>query len=346
MKIVVNYSNIWKNSFLDGDNNSPVDIKKGRKYTSSSTELKKSENHQVRDITHNTVMGLLNRLIGDQRKLYQARNKEYEDTYYFEEIEDKVTFEKKKTIISKESIFLRNLKKDNYDRSAWTGIINDNHPLLSSNFSRRLFSIFDYTLEEIVDFILTGKEYESPDFLISSLNIKETCEKKINKLKAIEVTDSLKEVLDVLNNTFKDVNYLSKKELIYTSKLYYSALYIMLNNIQEESDISDALTKNGNISGISKGNFTAKDFMKSFTEGKKIIYGNPYKTNYWKDSEVEGGKKKKIEELISVESGILEINIDIDKDKARELRDLIDDAAVGTFYLGKKGLAYVQRIKI
>ena len=72
MKIIVEYESSWRNSFLDGNNNEELP-KKGRKFIASMTSLKKPENFVQREVTIDTVMGILNRLIGDQRKLYQAR---------------------------------------------------------------------------------------------------------------------------------------------------------------------------------------------------------------------------------------------------------------------------------
>jgi len=53
------------------------------------TALKRSENFIRRNVTQNTVMGILNRLIGEQRKLYQARK---DKEYYFKNMESLVTF--------------------------------------------------------------------------------------------------------------------------------------------------------------------------------------------------------------------------------------------------------------
>ncbi|SFV51930.1 hypothetical protein MNB_SUP05-5-1040 [hydrothermal vent metagenome] len=41
-------------------------------------------------------------------------------------------------------------------------------------------------------------------------------------------------------------------------------------------------------------------------------------------------------------SGALSIIIDVDRDKAKEIRLMINDAGVSSFYLGKKGLAFVD----
>lgn len=48
--------------------------------------------------------------------------------------------------------------------------------------------------------------------------------------------------------------------------------------------------------------------------------------------------------LMTKASGQLEINIDVDRDKAKEIKTLIENAGVSSFYLGKKGLAYVTNI--
>ncbi|VVH56215.1 FIG00921294: hypothetical protein, partial [uncultured Gammaproteobacteria bacterium] len=88
MRITIKYDSCWRNSFLDGDNNVPVP-KRGRKYIASITSLKNEKNFLKREISEDTVMGVLNRLIGDQRKLYQSRQ---DENYYFADIENKVTY--------------------------------------------------------------------------------------------------------------------------------------------------------------------------------------------------------------------------------------------------------------
>ncbi len=91
MKIIIKYDSSWRNSFLDGSNNEPLP-KKGRNFIASMTELKKPENYLSRPVSKDTVMGILNRLIGDKRKLYQSRQ---EPNYYFADLEDLISFEDK-----------------------------------------------------------------------------------------------------------------------------------------------------------------------------------------------------------------------------------------------------------
>jgi 3-hydroxyisobutyrate dehydrogenase-like beta-hydroxyacid dehydrogenase len=48
--------------------------------------------------------------------------------------------------------------------------------------------------------------------------------------------------------------------------------------------------------------------------------------------------------MLTKASGVLEIIIDIPRDQAKELKKMIENAGVSSFYLGKKGLAYVTKI--
>jgi hypothetical protein len=81
--------------------------------------------------------------------------------------------------------------------------------------------------------------------------------------------------------------------------------------------------------------------MARYTTGdKKRIWGNPY----MREEFVKG--EGKIKQLLTKASGQLEVNIDIEREDARHLKLLIDSAGVSSFYLGKKGLAYVSDIRI
>ena len=134
----------------------------------------------------------------------------------------------------------------------------------------------------------------------------------------------------------------SNKGLIYPISLYCSSLYLQLNRLEQKEsyDMSKAKTKAGGIAGISNNGFTKKDFMACYTTGdKKKIWGNPYINEQFIKGE---GKQKN---LMTKASGKLEISIDVDKSRASEIANLIDYAGVSSFYLGKKGLAYVSKIR-
>jgi hypothetical protein len=102
--------------------------------------------------------------------------------------------------------------------------------------------------------------------------------------------------------------------------------------------MESAKTKAGGISGISKRGFTTKDFMNRFTTGeKKKIWGNPY----IRKERIKGIGE--VTSLMTKASGQLEINLDISRDKAKEIKTMIENAGVSSFYLGKKGLAYISK---
>ena len=107
MKITITYEASWRNSFLDGSNNDSLP-KNGRKFIGSMTNLKNADHFINRNITIDTVMGILNRLIGDQRKLYQARSSE---DYYFRDIESQVRFVDKPEHVNPEVVYIRNIAR-------------------------------------------------------------------------------------------------------------------------------------------------------------------------------------------------------------------------------------------
>ena len=79
--------------------------------------------------------------------------------------------------------------------------------------------------------------------------------------------------------------------------------------------------------------------MSRFTTGeKKKIWGNPY----IREEFIKGGGK--VKHLMTKASGSLEIVVDVERDKAKEIKSMIDNAGVSSFYLGKKGLAYVTDV--
>lgn len=336
MKISIEYEASWRNSFLDGDNNSPLP-KAGREYLGSMTTLKQEGNFIERTVTLDTVMGLLNRLIGDQRKLYQARAKKNAPIYYFEDIESKISFEDK-PLFTNEIVYIRNMKGSD-DQNSFTGMIKGNEPIFNSNYSKQFWGVLALDVKEICAFIVNDKFLEKeisldPITVISRLE-------ELDKFKAIEVDDVIEKVLAVLVVSFPDIQYIENNGLIKPIRLYCSALYLQLERLSERFDVSSAKTKAGGISGISKRGFTKKDFMVRYTTGdKKVIWGNPF----MKKEKVKG--QGEVTSILTKASGQLEITIDVDRQKAQEIKDLIENAGVSAFYLGKKGLAYVSDIRL
>lgn len=336
MQIIIEYESSWRNSFLDGSNNEPLP-KGGRNFIASMTTLKQAGNYKKRDVSKDTVMGILNRLIGEQRKLYQARQ---DKEYYFTEIEKILKDEDivDKSTISNEMVYIRNVSGST-DQNSFTGMIKANDPAFKSEYSSELWGILWLDLDEVAQFICDEKYQIQTDIELDPITVCNQIE-LLSAEKAIDVVDSVKDALDILQSKFDDVNYLNAKEQLPLISLYASALYLQIERLSKKYDLSNALTKSGGLSGISKRGFTKKDFMDRYTTGsKKLIWGNPFLLKEKKKGEGE------VVSILSKASGQLIINLNISKEQALDLEEKIEDAGVSSFYLGKKGLAYVTDIR-
>lgn len=339
MRIIIEYESSWRNSFLDGSNDEKLPTK-GRNFVASMTELKKPENYFQREVTKNTVMGILSRLIGDQRKLYDARQN---GPYYFSDIEDKISFEDRPKVINREIAYIRNMKGST-DQNSFTGMIKVNDPIFLSDYSEEFWGVLLLDIEQLCEFILDDKsvkdfDVDNPISLdpVSILNRLES----IGKCKPIESEGLVKQASDRLASLFDKYKPLNTKGLQLILPMYCSALYLQMQRLEQRYDMSTAKSKMGGISGISNNGFTPKDFMDKYTTGaKKLIYGNPYV----REEFVKG--EGKINHNLTKANGQLEITLDIDTEQAKELKQMIDNAGVSSFYLGKKGLAYVSDIRL
>lgn len=338
MRIMINYEASWRNSFLDPTTSNNEKLPpKGRNFIASITTLNKrnSNNYIPREVTKDTVMGVLNRLIGDQRKLYQARSCQ---DYFFKEIESKVAFDDKPESVSEEMVYIRNTT-GNTDKNSYAGMIKSNDPIFTSDYSAELWGVLALSVGELSQFILYGMDINK-EIELNPLAIVQQLE-SLSSLKPLPKEGNIAKAHDFLANKFPEFNGINAKGLVLPTRFYYSALYLQLERLSGVYDVSTAKSKRGGLSGISKNNFTKKNFMGSYTTGgEKRIWGNPY--IYEEFVKGEG----KVKHLLKKASGKLEINLDIERDQAKELNTLIRNAGVSSFYLGKKGLAYVSDIRI
>lgn len=342
MKIVIEYESSWRNSFLDGDNNDPLP-KTGRKFIGSMKSLDKPENFIKRGISLDTVMGVLNRLIGDQRKLYQARSS---DGYYFEDIESEIVFKDQSKVLNNEMTYIRNITGST-DQNAFSGVIKTNDPMLSSDFSKQLWGVLGLSLDEVCSFIKSENYVVTVDISLDPTSIVERAEFLDKKVKLVDNVGAYGETVNFLNKYFPELTtekqpnpYVEKSGKVKPIRFYAAALYIQIERLNKNFDITKAKTKAGKVAGFSKRGFNGKrDFMKNFvTGGEKKIWGNPYIHEEF----VKGEGKTK--HLMTKASGTLEIEIDVKRDKAKQIKRMIENAGVSSFYLGKKGLAYVSKI--
>lgn len=334
MNITIDYEASWRNSFLDGSNNEALP-NKGRNFVASMTSLKKKENYQVREITKNTVMGILSRLIGDQRKLYQARSSK---NYYFSDLEGLISFEDKPEVVNQEIAYIRNMRGSE-DQNAFTGMIKVNDPIFKAEYSAVFWGVLTLNLPELCEFIVEDKKLET----VISLNPLDilTCLEEIKKRKPVEYEGQVKKASMALQAKFESMKPLNNKDKQLILPLYCSALYLQMQRLERRFDMSEAKSKRGGITGISHNGFTPKDFMNKYSTGeKKKIYGNPYIQEEFIKG--EGKVKNKLRKV----SGKLLIKVDVELEKAKEVKMLIENAGVSSFYFGKKGLAYVSKISL
>ena len=336
MRITINYEASWRNSFLDPatSNNEPLP-KDGRKFVGSMKSLKNAGNYTSQQVTLNTVMGVLNRLVGDQRKLYQARSS---DNYYFRDLEGCVRFEDNPEYINNEMVYIRNITGST-DENSYTGMIKISDPVFTSDYSSELWSVLAMDFDELCKFIMgsgdCNKTVElNPLEIIGRFEV-------LKKLKAVANEGTVLAAHTELSKIFDKFKGLNTKGEVSPISLYCSALYLQLGRLEKTYDLSSAKAKKGGLSGISNNGFTKKDFMDRYTTGdKKKIWGNPY----MREEFVKG--EGKTTHLLTKASGKLNVNIDVDREQARQLQHDIECAGVSSFYLGKKGLAYVSDIRI
>ncbi|WP_269617935.1 type I-Fv CRISPR-associated protein Cas5fv [Zhongshania sp. BJYM1] len=351
MKIVIEYDSSWRNSFLDGNNNEPLP-RSGRTFIAASSSLndrKKPDSYKAVGVTKQTVFGVLCRLVGDQRKLYQSQQS---DSYFLKGLEELVTFVDK-PIFSNEITYIRNMA-GSYDREAYTGPINTNHWLFKSDFSNGLWNLAFIDLNGLIDFIVNNVEHIGdvdldPRKIIERFNsLKAITLNKVDQLGLTEdnvleaigtfnesrTNNKLKELFPSMQKSFSDIEYI-KEDKVDIRAIYCSTLYLKLVRLNEQG-----VNIEGNIKGFSVAGLTPKDFMASFTQGKKKVYGNPY----LKKEKIKG--QGEVTSMMTKACGQLEISINVDRDKGQEIRSLIENAGVSPFYLGKKGLAYVSNIRV
>ena len=345
MRITIKYEAAWQNSFLDGSNNEPLP-KTGRNFIASVKTLKaNTKNFIQREISHDTVMGVLNRLIGDQRKLYQAKNC---PNYFFAELENNITFENihdRSKPINMEMVYIRNITGST-DQNFFTGMIKGNHPVFNSTYSSEFWGVLWLSLDQLFCFIEENSYSVKLEdtVLLDPLSIL-TRSNELKELKPIDSHESIDKAVGHLESIFPDQNYVESSGKINSVRLYAAALYIQLDRLSKRFDMKDACNRKGSnqyVYGYSKRGFNGpRDFMKNFTTGEeKTIWGNPYLLKEKRKGEGE------VVSMLTKASGTLDIHLDIDSEKATQLKNMIEAAGVSSFYLGKKGLAYVDNLRI
>lgn len=314
MQIIINYESKWGNSFLSEPND------KGERKYIASKKASKNKSDTEKNISLDTVYGILYRLLGSRKPLKIILK---EDNSIMKKLieENKINFNVSKKIQTKELVYIRN--KNNHEIS-YSGVPNEN--LLKIKDIKKPLSVLFYNRDELLEYILSNKPYD--------LKLKE----ETKSISILEISKMLSDFgknkdLKLNNNEYKSLNKSYKnifKQDIHPESACLTFLAINKSIhyfFKNKTEKLIKLSNNNTFAGISLNghSYTEKTFMQQFAN-KKINYGNQYK--------------------IKKENGVLKINIDCDLESAEEIKVLLNNAGVSSFYLGKKGLAYVDEIII
>lgn len=348
MEIVINYSGKWGNSFLsppnelnedDVLNNKNVSIHKDRSYVASLSNLNSLKGdvldfYKKRDISLDTVYGVIYRLCGATYNLEKLKIK---DKSIISSLikNKKISFESKE-IETQETVFLRN-KELSSERESYSGLPDDSFLKLEN--IQKYLNVLNYNRENLLKYLLEDKFFEQETEINDILTLLNLLNESLDKKNGFLIKE---DEIEFVNNKYK---ILFEKEIESKSNLRLLAINKAMKEFSEVNVNSKKyLTSNNTLAGISLNgkSFTLKDLMKKFAE-KKIVYGNPYIINSWIKDE-ENGKNINFNKKLSKSHGQLIINIECDYDTSLELETMIYNAGVSSFYVGKKGLAYIKEI--
>ncbi len=343
MKVIINYNSKWGNSFLSEKNEFKVEdnVHKNRSYVASLSKINSFKNknnslnfYKQKEIGLDTVYGLLYRLIGARKPLEKVL---VEDSSILKVLieKNKINFEEKTKDLSDESVYLRNDSLST-DQNSYSGI-PDNSIFLIDDFIHSLDILF-YSRQELIDFILFDKKVKVKNNIKDILSLSKKIE-ELNKKNQNKITEQE----SILINT--KINKIFKTEIKEGANLALLALNKSIheaskNNLELKSFLTSSMTLTG--VALAGRSFTIKDFMRKFAN-PKIVYGNPYQTDFWIPNPYND-KNMKFNKKMTKKNGVLTINIDCSFEEAEEIKSMIENAGVSAFYVGKKGLGYVEKI--
>lgn len=126
MRILIKYDSSWRNSFLE-DGEGVLDV--ARKFVATS---RSKEGPNVKDISMDTILGVLSRLIGDKRRLNVAKSK---DDFYFKDMDisfKDIPFE---SVVWNEIVLLTNKSNKKPPKDTFFGILQEDEPIFMSEYA-------------------------------------------------------------------------------------------------------------------------------------------------------------------------------------------------------------------
>lgn len=340
MKIKIKYDSSWGSSFHDKPYEEEK-TKKGSKWSSGkfigSSKGKDYFKQIKKDITKDTVLGILYRLLGDPRQLSQIK-KESNPFFNPEKISFEDNFRETDSVVS-----LLNTNGDG-DTLRTPQSPEKDPRFLGSLFSEIWSPAFLTDPDDILKIFVSQNGYvdktlpiktrlELVDFIIPADAVGDSLKKRDKKHPLIsEVTDlkAIKKYRAIVSN-FGNI-----KKSIDDLKITYQDLKIILIHLNYQNVLVNHPDLPKKIVGFYYNGIDKRSFCEDI-----LLDSCPSRWTRWLEEE---GKKSKDTFSLRVKDG--ELTIHIDTPDGENIKEMIEDAGVHTFIVGKKGLGYISKIEV
>jgi len=361
MKIIIKYDSSWQAGMLDGnhDEKSYNTTRKNLKSVDDFSGPKISENILPieKNVSISTVHGLLYRLTGDVRPLWMI--KKYDP--YLDNFVSSVKFEIVDEVIADQAMALRDISNAD-NPGSWSGPVKTETCkwFTEPELREQLFYPLSCSPSQLYDLIVNGVYGRDPNLRFNNrLGILEYVNHIKNKgftcpVKRQTAMEYLKENFEQKTGKTKpeydknltaDGKFADGYDAFVASALYLTHKYLCDKYKIAESNGVWSCAKFGvvetNENKWSKG-ISARGYGGNLVTQKdviKILANRNSVMNYPMDVSKKDRKNK-----VKTSGGTLIINLELSREQERHLKEMIEDAHVGTFRVGKKGLAYVDQI--
>lgn len=309
---------------------------------------KRYPNLRYQDIQKNTVYGILCRLIGDVRRIEVIKQ---DPDYILNKIEHAISFVDDVKVYQNEMVRLATPAKSMQNSS--DGVIKEDCIWLKeSKFIREFLSPLTIDEDNATQYInsLYNKTIDFSQYQYKGDLTVTDFKRELLRAEKIFTEKTTPEIIALIKGCFQKVNV---KNLF--GILLYEVLELMNQRSHYIEEIPLVLNKNNNIVGFASSNgwFTIREFNLNFVDQRKQSFYSPYSVPLKYDMIAPDSKGKGQQTInansnvgVTKETGQLIINLDVDQDTGENIKKLIKDAQVATFHLGKKGLAFIERIEI
>ena len=359
MKIVIEYNDSWTVSNLIGDQKTHFNKVRPQAKTldvfnreNEKFSIKKEDSFSRKiKITNDTIWGILYRIVGDVRPLHVI----IERNHYLKFLEKGLSFKQEEIKERSEFLAFQNIGnrsdsskkgfKNPENQFSWRGEIKNetNKFFLEKDLYQILLFPFLCSPQELYELIV-NKKFGKTDLIFKDarlriLSLDSNIKNNIIFSENIEIDKEMREkIINSLKSYFEKVKY-EESDIKKYKMFVYSALYMCYDHLCKKYEIKE---ENGKLS--------SKVFGKIETFQNKWSAGIAHRSITPKDLIAKLANKTYIinypVEDVAVSDGTIIIDCDIEEKDAKQLKEMIEEANVGVFRVGKKGTAYIKEIQI